>query len=319
MRMENIIEFATDRIPERDRVAFWREQYGQVMLRVDLEPVPGSVFEARFRSLSLPNLQLMEAASSPVKISRGGRYLADGNDDILLAINRTGSVVVASGGREQSLREGEAILLSVGEAGSFHRTSPGYSVTVRVPRPVLESTVANANDALMRPIQDGRGTLTLLAGYAGWLLHSPDPMDEQLLEPAIRDIHDLLALTLDPAAEFGDPVGARGLRAARLKFAKSYVVAYSHCHQLSVATVAKRLDVSPRYVQRLFEAEGTTFSEFLAARRLARAHRLLSDANSGQTISTIAHGVGFGDLSYFNRRFRRQFGMTPREVRGNRL
>ena len=266
----------------------------------------------------MPNLQLMEAASSPVKLSRGGRYLADGNDDILLAINRTGSVVVASGGREQSLREGEAILLSVGEAGSFHRTSPGYSVTVRVPRPVLESTVANANDALMRPIHDGRGTLTLLAGYAGWLLHSPDPMDEQLLEPAIRDIHDLLALTLDPGAGFGDPVGARGLRAARLKFAKSYVVAYSHCHQLSVASVAKRLDVSPRYVQRLFEAEGTTFSEFLAARRLARAHRLLSDANSGQTISTIAHGVGFGDLSYFNRRFRRQFGMTPREVRGNR-
>jgi AraC-like DNA-binding protein len=316
--MEQVVEFATDRIPERDRVAFWREHYGQVMLRVDMEPTPGTVFNARIRSLSLPGLQLMEASSSPVKISRSGQYLADGNDDILLAINKVGSVVVASGGREQNLREGEAILLSGADAFSFHRTGAGHSFTMRVPRAIFESATGGVNDALMRPIQGDRGSLTLLSGYAGWLLHQPGATDQQLLEPSVRDIHGLLAQTLDPAAEFGEPSRTHGLRAARLKFAKSYVVAYSNCHQLSVASVAKRLDVSPRYVQRLFEAEGTTFSEFLASRRLARAHQLLRDAGSGQTISTIAHGVGFGDLSYFNRRFRRQFGMTPREVRGER-
>jgi AraC-like DNA-binding protein len=35
-------------------------------------------------------------------------------------------------------------------------------------------------------------------------------------------------------------------------------------------------------------------------------------------IATIAYDVGFGDLSYFNRCFRRRYGMTPREVRGDR-
>jgi AraC-like DNA-binding protein len=72
-------------------------------------------------------------------------------------------------------------------------------------------------------------------------------------------------------------------------------------------------------VQRLFEAEGTTFSEYLIDQRLARAHRLLCDPDASQTaISTIAYDVGFGDLSYFNRRFRRQYGLTPRDVRGER-
>ena len=76
--------------------------------------------------------------------------------------------------------------------------------------------------------------------------------------------------------------------------------------------------MTPRYVQRLFEAEGTTFSEFLLQQRLARAHRLLCEPEaSAAAISTIAYDVGFGDLSYFNRRFRRKFGMTPREVRGD--
>src|SRR6202051_949423 len=102
-----MVEFSTDDIPEKDRTAYWREHYGHVMLRVDLEPARDAAFEARIASLALPGLQLMEASSSPAKISRSGRYLADGNDDVVVAVNRTGSVNVASGGREQSLREGE--------------------------------------------------------------------------------------------------------------------------------------------------------------------------------------------------------------------
>jgi AraC-like DNA-binding protein len=77
--------------------------------------------------------------------------------------------------------------------------------------------------------------------------------------------------------------------------------------------------VTPRYVQRLFEAAGTTFSEFLIGQRLARAYRLLRDPGySRAAISTIAYDVGFGDLSYFNRRFRRLYGFTPRDVRGDK-
>jgi AraC-like DNA-binding protein len=32
-------------------------------------------------------------------------------------------------------------------------------------------------------------------------------------------------------------------------------------------------------------------------------------------ISAIAYDAGFGDVSYFNRTFRRRYGMTPSEVR----
>ena len=73
--------------------------------------------------------------------------------------------------------------------------------------------------------------------------------------------------------------------------------------------------MTPRYVQRLFEADGTTFSEFLTRQRLARAHRLLCEPSSGTSaISTIAYDVGFGDLSYFNRCFRREYGMVLLQV-----
>jgi AraC-like DNA-binding protein len=74
--------------------------------------------------------------------------------------------------------------------------------------------------------------------------------------------------------------------------------------------------LTPRHVHRLFEAEGTTFSQFVLGERLARACRMLTDPRfARQTITEIALAAGFGDLSYFNRTFRRRYGVTPSEVR----
>ena len=315
-----IFRFSTADLPERDRIAYWREHYGHVMLRVDLEPARDMAFEAYSKGLSLPGLQVMEASSSPAKISRRGQYLADGNDDIMLAINRTGSVVVESIGRVQSLREGDAIILSGGEAASFHRTSLGSSFTLRVPRTLLNSTLVSVGDAVMRPIHAEQVALRLLSDYTTWLLNAGGSADPQLLNLSIRHVHDLLALTVGPSADFAQTARTRGLRAVRLKLAKSYVVAHSHRRDVTIATIAASLSVTPRYVQRLFEADGTTFSEFLVGQRLARAHRLLCEPRSSHVaISTIAYDAGFGDLSYFNRCFRRQFGRTPRDVRGDRV
>jgi AraC-like DNA-binding protein len=313
-----ILEFSTDGVPERDRAATWREYFGHVMLRVDLEPEPGRIFEARNRCLSLPGLQLMESASSPVKVSRSGSYLDDGNDDIVLAINRSGTAVAHSGGREQSLHAGQAIVLSGGEASSFHRITHGRTFSLRVPRAMFESTVVSIDDALMRPIPTERGALRLMESYACWLFNA-GAADPQLLNLSVRHIQDLLALTIGPTADFADTARTRGLRAARLKLAKAFIVSHCHRRDLSVGSVAATLNVTPRYVQRLFEADGTTFSEFLTGQRLARAHRLLCEPSASPgAISTIAYDVGFGDLSYFNRRFRRQYGLTPREVRGDK-
>ena len=84
--------------------------------------------------------------------------------------------------------------------------------------------------------------------------------------------------------------------------------------------LAARHRVTARYIRKLFEAEGVTFSKFLLDERLARAHRMLIDPRHGaETISAIAFACGFGDLSYFNRVFRRRNGATPTGVRAAAL
>src|SRR5215831_16673068 len=241
-----VFEFSTDELPEQDRLAYWREHYGHVMLRVDIEPAPGQVFQARNRTLALPGLQLLEGASSPVRITRSGRYLDDGNDDIVFAINRSGSAIIDSAGRTQNLRDHEAILLSCGEAATFDRTSSGHSFTLRVPRATLEKTVIRIDDALMRPIAGDRGALALLENYATWLMKAAPSLDQKLLNLSVQHVQDLLALTIGPVTDFIDPAKMRGLKAARPNLAKSFIVAHSHRRDVSITAVAASLNVTPR-------------------------------------------------------------------------
>jgi AraC-like DNA-binding protein len=52
------------------------------------------------------------------------------------------------------------------------------------------------------------------------------------------------------------------------------------------------------------------------SQRLARAYRRLSDPRrANEKISTIAYDAGFADLSYFNRAFRRCYGVSPSDIR----
>ena len=69
-------------------------------------------------------------------------------------------------------------------------------------------------------------------------------------------------------------------------------------------------------VQKLFERDGTTFTEHVLEQRLAFAHRALSDPKrAAEKIAAVAFTAGFGDVSYFYRVFRRRFGVLPTDVR----
>jgi AraC-like DNA-binding protein len=50
--------------------------------------------------------------------------------------------------------------------------------------------------------------------------------------------------------------------------------------------------------------------------RLLEAFRRFNDPGSAHhSISAVAYGCGFSDLSWFNHAFKRRFGRTPSDVR----
>ena len=79
---------------------------------------------------------------------------------------------------------------------------------------------------------------------------------------------------------------------------------------VSVTGLARQAAMSPYHFLRVFCAvSGMTPYQFLLSQRLRRAAMRLR--RTTDPISAIAYEAGFGDLSTFNRRFRRIMSMTP--------
>jgi AraC-like DNA-binding protein len=311
------VRFSTADLPENMRVATWREQYAHTVLRADIQHDDDASFEATVASRALPGLKLMAGRFTAARLLRTREMTGDGNDDLYLFVNRTGDVTVSARGRDVTLGENDALLISSGEAAVLDRRTLGESITTRIPYAMLSPMVVDVDDAIMRRMPSNTAALKLLTGYANALLGE----DHAMTTPAHRHrvathVHDLAALTLGATLEAADVATNRGVAAARLRAAKIYTIENISSREISVGGVALYLGVTQRYLQRLFEVDGTTFSAFLLGQRLARAHRMLSEPQSVQRpVGIIAYDVGFGDLSYFNRCFRRLYGATPKDIR----
>jgi AraC-like DNA-binding protein len=310
------VRFATTDLPERDRIAMWREHYGHTIFRAEVEPVCDASFRAVVISRALPDLHLRYGALSAIRITRRREFLADGNSDFALVINRAGRIAAAARGREVVLDRGDAVLVNSAEVTRFDRSTRGGSLSMRIPHSVLSSLVADIDDVVMRHIPRTTDALRLLTGYTAPLLDEEELAAPELRRLAVTHVQDLVALTLGATREAAENARNRGVRAAHLSKAKAYIVGNSSDPTLSIGTVAGLLGVTPRYLQKLFEDDGGTFSAFLLGQRLACARRVLTSPQfDSHQISAIAYDVGFGDLSYFNRCFRQRYGATPRDIR----
>lgn len=95
------------------------------------------------------------------------------------------------------------------------------------------------------------------------------------------------------------------------------IVKYTEEHfsePMSISDMAELTGYSEAHFMRFFKAYmGRTFTAWLNDYRLSMAARLLGLAQD--SVLEIAQQSGFGNLSYFNRLFRKKYGMTPREFR----
>lgn len=95
------------------------------------------------------------------------------------------------------------------------------------------------------------------------------------------------------------------------------VIKYVELNYASPMTVAQMADLagfSESHFMKFFKnTMGIPFTSYLNSYRLTMAGRLL--LQSDDTILSIAAEVGFENLSYFNRAFKKQYGMTPSAYR----
>lgn len=311
------IRLSSGDLPERERVSVWRELWGRSIFGADIEPVQDAPFLADVTARFLPEVGLLNVSFSPIRMSCIPA-MVDGNNDGIGLVVASGDFNVRLGGREIEMTAGDAVAMATADACTLLSHSPALFRCVLVNRATLAPFVPDIGEATMRPLPQRSGALRYLLNYIRFIEEAGEALSPQIAESASLHLRDLLALVLGPRKDAAVAMQARGLRAARLEAIKRFVTRHCGDGRLAVHTVASRFHVTPRHIQRLFETDGTTFSRFLLETRLAHVREMLADPScNGWSISAVALQAGFGDISYFNRCFRRRFGASPTEFRGS--
>jgi len=132
-----------------------------------------------------------------------------------------------------------------------------------VPRTAIAPLVGRIDETPIRLVPSRSEALTLLVTYARAIADDLPLATPELQRLAVTHMHDLIAATIGATRDGLAIAERRGIAAARLRSIMTEVSANLGDGDLSVAEVAKRQRVTPRYIHKLFENEGLTFSAFV--------------------------------------------------------
>ena len=283
-----------------------------------LEPLPDYPLHVELTKRTLPGLAVVSGTLSGLRHAiRPSRTIPNAGDDLLLAVNVRGRSVARQRDRDLILRDGDA-LFATRDVTGFTLTRPalGRFIGIRVPRDAVALLLGRLDETPISLVPHRTEALNLLVTYACAIAEALPLATPELQRLAVSHVHDLIAATIRATRDGKAIAEGRGIAAARLQAIMADISSNLGDGDLEVAEIARRHRVTPRYVHKLFESEGLTFSAFVLGQRLSRAHRILSDPRfADRNISSVAFDVGFGDLSYFNRTFRRRYAATQTDIR----
>ncbi|WP_298885543.1 AraC family transcriptional regulator [uncultured Bradyrhizobium sp.] len=294
----------------------WREVYGRGIANVDIEPLGDAPFRAGVTFDLLPNVGLAAGWRTPAHYRMTKELAARGRDVIVVSLPRSGSASVTQFGKELLDGIDSAAVIAPQEAVTASMLTEGSFITLALSLPAIARLAPHYSCAFGRPIPGNNAALRLLTRYVDIVQRGDDLIDGAIAQSVSDHLIDLTALAIGTLGDYAEVARQRGAAAARLTAIKADILRALSRSDLSAELIAVRHGISPRYVRKLFEQAGSSFSIFVLAERLTKARGMLTDPRHRHlTIAQIAHEAGFGDLSYFNRSFRRRFGGSPSEIR----
>jgi AraC-like DNA-binding protein len=307
------LRFSTDQFSERERLPAWRDFVGRTFCRTEIEPLSPDGFIGLNVMRMLPGLAVITGNCSALRYVQT-REFCD-SDDVILT-SGSGPWQLNHAGESTAYAPGDAVLTSAAGLGSYTFYTGGPHWGIRVPFKLLSPYIADIEDTFGRRIPAQAAPLRLLRHYLGIIKELDSPSAHELLPHAAAQIRDLIALAVGATRDGAETAKVRGARPARLRAIKADIAENLTRGDLSVATVAARHRLPVRYVQRLFEKDGVTFTQFVLEQRLERAHKILLNPRFADfKMSVVAIEAGFSNMSYFYETFRRRYGSAPSDLR----
>ena len=304
--------YTSESYSEGERPEAWRD----VLASIGLQPTAATTIHAGHATAVRRNFQGVTLA----KLSAGPQAVSAvsdrASDHLLVLLSVDDNVALKTVAGHQIVAAGHLILLP--------RTGDWSISFQREMRAVVLAVASEPGHGRRATASGGEVRVLAPAGFG--------KVFAQMMELAARDLEALSDVEWSALAQSladllptfmrqhtdatGDLGGGTANKAATLHRLCQAAERRLDDPDLTPAKIAAAEGISERYLQKLFEGTGSSFTNYLRERRLQRTWADLSNpAEAHHSISEIAFRSGFNDSAHFSRAFRQRFGVSPREFR----
>ncbi|MBU1375933.1 MAG: helix-turn-helix domain-containing protein [Alphaproteobacteria bacterium] len=299
-----VLEFDSHTLPPDERFP----TFASGMVNFDLTAPAAAPFAAVATAWKVGAIVIAEIRSSPVRYDRSSaRILRDEVDHLYVNLHLKGRVVADCGAGARIGSPGSLLVVDMRQACEFE-VADVHEIAVAIPRRLLVPRLQpfDAHGLLTR------GPLVRLLGRSlqAVLRSLPElaPGQSGVVE---RMVVDQVCDTLLDALRAGE---AGRAREATLTVRVHALMDAHLAEPIDPAWICATLGVSRSALYRAFEDKGGVLRD-LQVRRLRRVRAWLETPGETRPIAALAALTGFADKAHLTRAFKREFGLTPGEVR----
>jgi len=307
---------STDDVPVADREAYWRDVICDVFVQLDCRSVRRGPFYGRVTNRTAGACQFTEVLSSAQAVERGRKQLAGATEDyFLVSLQTRGMGRISQDGRTATLQPGDLAVYDTTRPYRLEFERDLGEIVLRLPRQALSERIVAPERLTARTIRGSVGIARVASAHIVQTFESLSLVQPEFHDRLTNTVVDLVAAAASEQL-IGRQEAASSSSLATLQRTLNHIEVHLSDPDLSRASVAAAIGISPRYLNQLFQIHDCGFGEWVLRRRLQRCWDDLHDpALRALGITEVAFRWGFNDASHFSRSFRNQYGVSPRASR----
>jgi AraC-like DNA-binding protein len=300
-----MVAFSTEDVPEERRVELWEGHNAAALIGLRCTTLDGLPLGATELNVQVDRIRLARVTGTSHTVERSAELIrSDPADAVALYFTLVGEAFFYCEDGVRILHPGQMLACDVDRPFLRGFSQGLQELVVVVPRQLFADITGMT--AVRAPLvvdfaAGGNAHAHALATLVGRAVDPAEPVSA-----AEHTMLDLLEVALGKG-----PTASANLTAARI-----FIDRRLADQGLSATRVAVGVGVSGRQLSRIFAEQGTSVPKYILGRRLALAHRMLSDAALiSLPTSEIARRCGLVSPTHFVRAFKERYGVRPADLR----
>ena len=307
--------FSTQPLPSGEQFEAWRGWYGPVFDAAS-PASPHAGFAATNDNWTVGGFTLSRVSSPPNSVTRTPSFVRRNPvDHWVITLSKQSESHVKAPSTDVEVPPGVPFILSLGHEMYIGRSKWEKRVQLLMSRDCFGAIAPLLDAASGSALDSPQGKL--LADYMTLLeanLSSLPADDAVRLKDAVQA---MVEACVAPSAERMVKAGSQ-INLTLMERVRRAVAKHLRSHTLGPDKLCREAATSRSQLYRLLESEGGV-ATYIQRRRLSESFAILCDVSNNLSIGRLAETLCFADASSFSRAFRREFGMSPKEVRAASL